>query len=169
MHLYLEFYNLFGKENCPFYNNHILLYFSYLFIDILDFSVFDMYSIFNKQNKDEKSNSNAQKSGNNDTQTNSSKNGGVNSNVKNQLKNTESNSNFNIYLNNGGKDNQEIKSEGSIKGLKEYFNQPEENKNNRIGSMKSINVIQMNNNGNIAQNDNNPGICSAPKSFAQFY
>ena len=35
--------------------------------------------------------------------------------------------------------------------------------------MKSINAIQMNNNGNISQKENNPGISPVPKSFAQFY
>ena len=150
----------------------IISYYIFLiFLLIFWFLVFLICNPFStrKQNNDEKSNSNAQKSGSNDTQTNSTNNDGVNSTVKNHLENTASNSDFNLNLNNGEKKNQDSKSEGSIKRIKEYFNQPEENKNNKIGNMKSINAIQMNNNENFAQNKNNPGISSIPKSFAEFY
>ena len=150
-----------------------------------------------KQNKDENSNSNAQTSGNNDTQTsgnndtqtNSTNNNGINVTVKNQLDNTEQiNEISNCNLNNGEINNQNIiqdnnypinkekeennektKSEtSSIKSIKEYFNQPNENKNNKFG-IKSTNVNQMNANGNLAQNGNNPGIKVIPQSIAAFY
>ena len=142
-----------------------------------------------KQNKDENSNSNAQASGKNDTQTNSTNTNGINGTVKNQLDNTEyTNEISNCNLNKGGinnqniitdnnypinkekeENNEKIKSEtSSIKSIKEYFNQPNENKNNKFG-IKSTNVNQMNANGNLAQNGNNPGIKVIPQSIAAFY
>jgi len=173
------------------YMTIISYYLFIIFFMIFWFLAFLIYSAISnkKQNSDQNSNSNAQNSGNNITQTNSTNNDGVNSTIKNQLNNTEANSEFNNYnLNNNyqknkgvGEENksniesnskcnnmQDFKSESSIKSFKEYFNQPQENINNKFG-MKSINVIHSNANGNIAQNQNNPGNTSIPKSFAEFY
>jgi hypothetical protein len=153
-------------------------------------------SMFNKKdNKNKSSNFSMQTSGNNDTQINSTSSDGINSTIKNPLGNNEAiiviqnykinNEEINNQNTNdpyrkeiGGDNNIEsspnfnnmlnFTSQRSFENIKEYFNQPEEKKDNKI-YMKSINVFQMNFNANIEQNENKPEVSSIHKSNAEFY
>ena len=176
----------------------ISYYIFVLFLLIFWFIGFLIYnSKHNKQNNDKNNNFRFQTSGNNVTEINSTNNDGVNSTIKNQLENAEAiiviqnyklnnedinnqntndpyrkemegDNNNNIESSPNYNNIQNFTSQRSFENIKEYFNQPEENKDSKI-YMKSINAIQMNFNENIDQNKNKPEISSIHKSNAKFH